>query len=171
MWFSGDLVGRMANFVRKILTMTKYDEIIAIGSDHAGFGMKEYLKKKLVEWGFETKDFGTFSEESMDYPDPIHPLASAIEKGVYQKGIIICGSGNGVAMVANKYPHVRAALCWEDETTRLARKHNNANIISLPARFISTDSAAELVKLFLHTEFEGGRHERRVNKISATIQS
>ncbi|NQV01434.1 MAG: RpiB/LacA/LacB family sugar-phosphate isomerase [Bacteroidia bacterium] len=150
--------------------MTKSVEIIAIGSDHAGFDMKKYMKKKLVEWGFEVKDFGTFSEESMDYPDPIHPLASSIEKGEYQKGIIICGSGNGVAMVANKYPKVRAALCWEEEITSLARKHNNANIISIPARFISNVHAAELVHLFLYTEFEGGRHDRRVKKIPATIQ-
>ncbi|MFH1295957.1 MAG: ribose 5-phosphate isomerase B [Bacteroidota bacterium] len=149
--------------------MTKFDEIIAIGSDHAGFGMKEYLKQKLSNWGFRVKDFGTFSEESMDYPDSIHPLAYAIEKGEYQKGVIICGSGNGAAMVANKYPKVRAALCWEDEIAKLARRHNDANVISLPARFISNAHAAELVQLFLHTEFEGGRHERRVNKISGTL--
>ncbi|MBL7110841.1 MAG: RpiB/LacA/LacB family sugar-phosphate isomerase [Bacteroidales bacterium] len=151
--------------------MTKSVEIIAIGSDHAGFGMKKYLMNKLAKWGFEVKDFGTFSEESMDYPDPIHPLANAIEKGEYKKGIILCGSGNGAIMVANKYPHVRAALCWKDKITRLARQHNDANIISLPARFISNVHAAKLVKLFLHTEFEGGRHERRVKKISATLQS
>lgn len=145
-------------------------EIIAIGSDHAGYNMKEYLKKILCAWGYEVKDFGTFSEDSMDYPDPIHPLSMAVEKGEFKKGIIICGSGNGVAMVANKYPHVRAALCWEEEITKLARQHNDANIISIPARFVSNVLATELVRLFLTTEFEGGRHERRVNKISAIIQ-
>ncbi len=150
--------------------MGKSVEIIAIGSDHAGYVMKEYLKKKLVEWGYELKDFGTFSDESMDYPDPIHPLASSIEHGKYRRGIIICGSGNGVAMVANKYPHVRAAICWEEEITKLARKHNDANIISIPARFVSNVHAADFVRLFLNTEFEGGRHERRVKKISVLIQ-
>ncbi|TSA28011.1 MAG: ribose 5-phosphate isomerase B [Bacteroidetes bacterium] len=150
--------------------MTDSGEVIAIGSDHAGFGMKKYLKKKLAEWGFESKDFGTFSEESMDYPDPIHPLASAMEKGEYQRGIIICGSGNGAAMVANKYMHIRAALCWNNEIAKLARQHNDANIISIPARFVSNVKAAEMVHLFLDTTFEGGRHERRVKKISILLQ-
>ncbi|MFC2102347.1 ribose 5-phosphate isomerase B [Bacteroidota bacterium] len=150
--------------------MGKPHGIIAIGSDHAGFIMKEYLKKIVSGWGYELKDFGTYSEESMDYPDPIHPLASAIEHGEYTRGIIICGSGNGVAMVANKYPHVRAALCWKEEIAKLARQHNDANVISIPARFVSNVLAADLVHLFLTTDFEGGRHERRVNKISATIQ-
>ena len=151
--------------------MTENAEIIAIGSDHAGFVMKEYLTKILAGWGVKVKDFGAFSEESIDYPDPVHPLANSIEKGEYTRGIIICGSGNGAAMVANKYPHVRAALCWEEEIAKLARQHNDANIISIPARFISNISAAELVRVFLNTEFEGGRHERRVNKIPAPIQS
>ncbi len=150
--------------------MAESFEIIAIGSDHAGFNMKEYLKKVLVTWGYEVKDFGSYSDESMDYPDPIHPLADSIEHGEYKRGIIICGSGNGVAMVANKYPHVRAALCWEEEIAKLARQHNDANIISIPARFVSNVLAAELVHFFLITNFEGGRHERRVKKISATIQ-
>ncbi|MBE0646379.1 MAG: ribose 5-phosphate isomerase B [Bacteroidales bacterium] len=150
--------------------MAKPLEIIAIGSDHAGFLMKEYLIKILVGWGYEVKDFGTFSEERMDYPDPIHPLANAVEHGEYGRGVIICGSGNGVAMVANKYPHVRAALCWEEEIVKLARQHNDANIISIPARFVSNVLAADMVHLFLTTDFEGGRHEERVKKISETIQ-
>lgn len=150
--------------------MNEFTEIIAIGSDHAGFTLKEYLKKILEGWGYQVKDFGAFSEESMDYPDSIHPLAKAIKEGKYKRGIIMCGSGNGAAMVANKYPHVRAALCWEEEITKLARLHNDANIISLPARFISNVHAAELIHLFLTTDFEGGRHERRVKKVSAIIQ-
>jgi len=149
--------------------MSKSLEIIAIGSDHAGFLMKEYLKKKLVEWDFKTKDFGTLSEESMDYPDPVHPLAKSIENKEFRLGVIICGSGNVVAMVANKYPQVRAAVCWKKEIARLARQHNDANIISIPARFVSKEYAREMVRLFLNTEFEGGRHVRRVNKISAII--
>ncbi|MBL6949040.1 MAG: ribose 5-phosphate isomerase B [Bacteroidales bacterium] len=150
--------------------MVKAGEIIAIGCDHAGFGMKEYLKKVINGWGFDLKDFGTYSKVSMDYPDPIHPLASAIEKGLLKRGIIICGSGNGAAMVANKYPHVRAALCWQPEIAKFARLHNDANIISLPARFITNNQAVEIAKLFLHTDFEGGRHQKRVNKISDNIQ-
>lgn len=150
--------------------MTKPPEIIAIGNDHAGYEMKEYLKQKLLEWGFGVKDFGTNSNESMDYPDPVHPLASSIEKGEYTRGIIICGSGNGVSMVANKYPHVRAALCWNGEIAKLARKHNDANVIAIPARFVSNQEATEFVHVFLNTDFEGGRHERRVKKISAIIQ-
>jgi len=145
-------------------------EIIAIASDHAGYEMKEYLKEKLIKWGFEIKDFGTYSEESMDYPDPVHPLALAIEKDEYKRAVIICGSGIGVSMVANKYSHVRAALCWNKEVTELSRLHNNANIIALPARIISEKLAGEMVHLFLNTGFEGGRHERRVKKISENIQ-
>ncbi|MFH1159364.1 MAG: RpiB/LacA/LacB family sugar-phosphate isomerase [bacterium] len=149
--------------------MIQPGEIIAIGSDHAGFQMKEYLKKNLEEWGYMTRDFGAFSEDSIDYPDLIHPLASSINKGTLSLGIVICGSGNGAAMVANKYPHVRAAICWDHEIAKLARMHNDANIIALPARFISNVHAAEYVKVFLNTVFEGGRHERRVTKISDMI--
>lgn len=139
--------------------------IIAIASDHAGYCMKESVKKKLIEWGFKVEDFGTTSEESVDYPDMIHPLARAVNDGTFTKAIILCGSGNGVSMVANKYPNVRAALCWRPEIVQLARQHNDANILALPARFISEESAEEFVQLFLNTGFEGGRHERRVNKI------
>ncbi len=149
--------------------MTIIPEIIAIGSDHAGYEMKEYLKKKIGDRGFEVNDFGTYSNESMDYPDPIHPLAASIEKGLFNRGIIICGSGNGAAMVANKYSHVRAALCWKPEIAKLSRLHNDANILSLPARFITNDQAADMLEVFLTTDFEGGRHQRRVDKISDNI--
>ena len=110
---------------------------IAIGSDHAGYAMKEYIKSNLTVHGYDFQDYGTFSEETMDYPDTAHPLANDVQSGIYQFGILICGSGNGVAITANKYTGIRAAICWNDEITRLARKHNNANIIALPARFIS----------------------------------
>jgi ribose 5-phosphate isomerase B len=146
--------------------MAEKSEIIAIGCDHAGYRLKEYLKNKISEWGFEIADFGTFSEESVDYPDMIHPLAKAVDSGGRKWGIILCGSGNGVSMVANKYPGVRAALCWNREIALLARQHNNANILALPARFISDEEAEQTVKAFLETPFEGGRHERRVKKIA-----
>jgi ribose 5-phosphate isomerase B len=142
---------------------------IAIASDHAGFCVKESVKKVLSSEGYIFKDFGTHSQESVDYPDFIHPLAKAIEEKTFEIGIIVCGSGNGVAMVANKYPGVRAAVCWNEEITKLSRLHNNSNVIALPARFISDQQAVQFVKLFLTTEFEGGRHERRVEKIDPTL--
>jgi ribose 5-phosphate isomerase B len=145
--------------------MPEQAEIIAMGCDHAGYLLKEALKSRILEWGFLISDFGTTSEESVDYPDMIHPVAKAVNNGEFRRGIILCGSGNGVAMVANKYPKVRAAVCWSPEIAALARKHNNANIIALPARFISVETASECVSLFLQTEFEGGRHGRRVEKI------
>jgi ribose 5-phosphate isomerase B len=138
---------------------------IAMGSDHAGYCLKEFLKVKLQEEGFAVTDFGTLSEQSVDYPDMIHPLAKAVNEGTYKKAVIICGSGNGVSMVANKYPHVRAALCWQPEIAALARQHNDANIMALPARFIPENTAWECVRIFLSTDFEGGRHQRRVDKI------
>ena len=150
--------------------MAKTTEIIAIGCDHAGYEMKEYIKTAIGERGFEVKDFGAYSAESVDYPDPIHPLAASIEKGLFKRGIIICRSGNGAAMVANKYAHVRAALCWQPEIAKLARLHNDANIISLPARFITNNQAVDMVGVFLYTDFEGGRHQQRVNKIVDNIQ-
>ena len=140
-------------------------EIIPIASDHGGFEMKKYIIDQLVAKGYEVKDFGTYNSESVDYPDFIHPLAREINKSTYKLGIIICGSGNGAQMVANKYPHVRAALCWSEEITVLARKHNNANIISLPGRFLEPEFAFKLVKIFLDTEFEGGRHQKRIEKL------
>lgn len=138
---------------------------VLIASDHAGFLLKEEIKKQFSSL-FEFEDFGTFSEESVDYPDYIHPLASVISADPTQKGIIICGSANGVSMTANKHPNVRAALCWEKDIAELARKHNDANILSLPARFISKETAFEITTIFFETAFEGGRHLTRVEKIN-----
>ena len=139
--------------------------MLGIASDHAGFEMKEELKKFLKEKGYEVKDFGTHSPESMDYPDVAHPLAESIEKGEVSQGIALCGSGNGISMTLNKHQGIRAALCWNEELAALARQHNDANVLSLPARFISVDLAKRIVERFLESSFEGGRHLRRVNKI------
>lgn len=138
---------------------------IAIACDHAGFETKEALIKYLTEKGHELTNFGTDSVQSMDYPDTAHPLAAAVEKGTFDFGITICGSGNGINMTANKYQGIRAALCWNKEISELARAHNNANICSLPARFISLETAKEIVDAFLTTDFEGGRHQKRIDKI------
>lgn len=140
-------------------------KLIGIAADHAGYELKEILKTELAHMGYEVKDFGTNSAESMDYPDVAHPLALAVSKGEIPVGITICGSGNGISMTANKHAGVRAALCWTPEIARLAKTHNNANILSLPARFISTATAKEILATFLKSEFEGGRHQKRVNKI------
>ena len=140
--------------------------ILAIGSDHGGYKLKQYIIKNLVADGYKIKDFGTNSEESVDYPDYIHPVAKSINNEEFIQGIIICGSGQGASMVANKYPKVRSALCWNKEQAKLSRQHNNANIIALPGRFIDFNNAVEMVKLFLNTDFEGGRHIRRIDKIS-----
>lgn len=137
---------------------------IAIGADHAGFELKEAIKSIFIN--AEIKDFGTNSAESVDYPDFAHPVAFAVEKGEFDFGILICGSGNGIAITANKHQGIRAAICWNTELAELARKHNNANILCLPARFISIKEAQEITETFLNTEFEGGRHANRVNKIS-----
>lgn len=150
--------------------MQKDGKVLVIGSDHGGFDMKQFIKEKLFKEGYEIKDYGTHSEESVDYPDYIHPLASAINNGDYSRGIIFCGSGNGAQITANKYPKVRAALAWEKEQAILAREHNDANILSIPGRFVEFDNAWEFVQAFLDTDFEGGRHQRRVNKISQTIK-
>ena len=146
--------------------MVDKSEIFAIGSDHAGYELKEYLKSKMVEMGYEVSDYGTFSEDSTDYPDPIHPLAKDINDGKLQQGIIMCGSGNGVSMTANKYPNVRAALSWRPEIASLGKRHNNANLLALPARFVEKDLALEIVKSYINAEFEGGRHQQRVDKIA-----
>jgi len=138
---------------------------ISIGNDHAGTKLKKELKKELISMGHEILDKGTDKIESVDYPEFIHPVAEEVEKGVAKFGIIICGSGNGAAMTANKWKKIRAALCWDKEVAILARKHNDANILSLPARFISLKKAKEMVLAFIETEFEGGRHERRIKKI------
>lgn len=138
---------------------------IALGGDHAGFVYKQHLKSYLTDKGFSFKDFGPFSEESCDYPDFIHPLATAVESGDFHLGIIICGSGNGVAITANKHQGIRCALAWSVEIAQLARSHNDANVVSIPARFVSLESALEIVDTFLATAFEGGRHQKRVDKI------
>ena len=139
---------------------------IIISNDHAGVELKNKVKEYLESKGYNLKDFGNNDGESVDYPDIIHPLAKEISENNDSKGIIMCGTGNGVSMVANKYEGVRAGLCWSKEIAELIRKHNNANILSLPARFLSIKDALEIVKVFLETDFEeGGRHERRVNKI------
>jgi len=145
--------------------MDTWKEIIPVACDHGGFEMKEYLVKHLKDLGYKIEDLGTYSSESVDYPDFIHPLAKAVNSGLYKMGIIICGSGNGAQMVANKYHKVRAALCWTVEIARLARQHNDANILSLPGRFISFELAVQIAEVFFTTSFEGGRHETRVNKI------
>ncbi|MGF1922791.1 MAG: ribose 5-phosphate isomerase B [Bacteroidia bacterium] len=137
---------------------------IAIGADHAGFEYKELLKDFLA--AYELKDFGTYAPDSVDYPDFAHPVASAVENKEFDFGVLVCGSANGVAITANKHQHIRAAICWQNELASLARLHNDANIICIPARFVSTDLAKEMVDTFLKTAFEGGRHQNRVNKIS-----
>ncbi len=137
---------------------------IAIGADHAGFDYKEILKDFLA--AYEVKDFGTHSTDSVDYPDFAHPVASAVEQGDFTYGILLCGSANGVAITANKHQHIRAGLCWEKEVASLVRKHNDANVLCIPARFVSVEEAKEITATFLNTEFEGGRHQNRVEKIS-----
>ncbi|MDP4291207.1 MAG: ribose 5-phosphate isomerase B [Bacteroidota bacterium] len=144
-------------------------KVLALGSDHAGFELKDFLKKYLTEKGFEIIDFGTDSKKSVDYPDFAHPVAKAVNDNEIETGILICGSGNGVSIVANKYPNVRAALCWKEKLAELARKHNNANILTLPARFISSDEAIKIVDLFLSTSFEGERHQKRIDKIKIKV--
>jgi ribose 5-phosphate isomerase B len=139
---------------------------IALGSDHAGFGLKRIIIDHLVSKGIKFHDYGTWSDESADYPDFAHEAAKAVNNNEYELGILVCGSGNGVNMTANKYPNVRAALSWNAEIAKLARLHNNANILSLPGRFIEKDEALKAVDEFLTTDFEGGRHARRVEKIS-----
>jgi ribose 5-phosphate isomerase B len=149
--------------------MESGNEIIPIASDHGGYEMKTYLIENMTTMGYKMFDFGTNSETSVDYPDMIHPLAKTVNDGTYPLGIILCGSGNGAQITANKYPNVRAALCWTVEIAKLARQHNNANILALPGRFISNETALEMVKVFLSTGFEGGRHQHRVDKISKTL--
>lgn len=139
---------------------------IALGADHAGYDYKELVQNALKERGITTIDKGTYSDDSVDYPDYVHPVATLVEDEGVDLGVLVCGSGNGVAMAANKHQDIRAALCWTEEIAELARLHNNANIICIPARFVSEELAIKMVEIFIETEFEGGRHERRVNKIS-----
>lgn len=139
---------------------------LGIGADHAGYEYKQAIIAHLEEQGYSVKDFGTYGTDSVDYPDYVHPLANEIEAGNLDLGILICGSGNGVCMAANKHQGIRAALVWEKELAELARQHNNANVVCIPARFISLDLAKEIADAFLTTDFEGGRHQRRVDKIA-----
>ncbi len=141
-------------------------DVIAIGGDHAGYSYKEQLIQVLKTKGYKLKDFGPFSDASVDYPDFIHPLCKEVGTEVIKRGIIICGSGNGVAITANKHAHIRAAICWNVELAALARQHNDANVLAIPARFVDFDLVIQMVDTFLTTEFEGGRHQRRVDKIS-----
>jgi len=138
---------------------------VGMACDHAGYELKEYLKKVLARKGYEVVDFGTNSPESMDYPDTAHPLAEAVEAGKVDFGVSMCGSGNGITMTLNKHQKVRAALCWKPEIAALAKQHNNANILSMPARFISRKMAVRILEAYLGAEFEGGRHQRRIEKI------
>lgn len=139
---------------------------IAIGSDHAGFAYKEKLKVWLQVNGFTVKDFGTHTADSVDYPDFAHPVAIAVEKKEAEFGLLLCGSANGVAITANKHQGIRAAICWTEEVAAVSRQHNNANIVCVPARFVSEQLAEKILNVFLNTPFEGGRHARRVEKIS-----
>ncbi len=138
---------------------------IILGTDHAGYKIKEFIKENLKKDNYIFDDIGVFSEESMDYPDIAHPLAEAVSKGEYKFGILICGSGNGMAMAANRHKSVRAALCWNVEIIKLARSHNDANILVLPGRYLEYELACDMIKVFLETAFEGGRHIRRAEKI------
>ena len=139
---------------------------ISIASDHAVFDYKEEVKKYLESKGLHTKDFGTSSKESVDYPDYAHPVADSVESGESSFGILFCGSANGVAITANKHQGIRAAICWGEELSKLAREHNNANVICIPARFVREGDVEKMVNVFMNTAFEGGRHARRVEKIA-----
>jgi ribose 5-phosphate isomerase B len=139
---------------------------IAVASDHAGYELKSRLLPWMIESGFAITDQGTYSEESTDYPDYAHLVASDVEKGMYDYGLLICGTGIGMDMTANKHQGIRSALCWNAEIASLAKSHNNANVLCLPGRFIDIETAKGIVEIFFATEFQGGRHQRRINKIS-----
>lgn len=149
--------------------MDVFGTTVPISSDHGGFAIKQYLIEKLKDSCYHVLDMGTDSEQSVDYPDFVHPLAKGVNDGIWPLGIILCGSGNGAQMTANKYPNIRAALCWNTEQAKLTRMHNNANIISIPGRFVAPEEAWEMVKLFLTTDFEGGRHQQRIDKMSKIL--
>ena len=155
-------------FAKTVQMNTSFDlsRPIAIGADHAGYEYKTVIAELLRAKGLEVKDFGTHSSDSVDYPDFAHPVASAVENGEAAFGVLVCGSANGVAITANKHQGIRAAICWQANLAKLAREHNNANVICIPARFVSTPEAEEMVNIFLNTSFEGGRHQNRVNKIA-----
>jgi len=139
---------------------------VAIGGDHAGYELKKAVAEQLKKRGYTVKDFGPHSTDSVDYPDYVHPLATAVHSGQYDLGVVICGSGNGVCMTANKHEGIRAALCWQPELASLARQHNDANVLCMPARYISVEEATAIANAFFDASFEGGRHQRRVDKIN-----
>ena len=146
--------------------MKNFSEMtIAMASDHAGFALKQQVQLFLEDNGAKVKDFGCYNTESCDYPDFAHPLAEAVEKGEFEYGIVICSTGNGICMSANKHQGIRAALCWDTKLAELARQHNNANVLVMPGRFIDSDMAERIMDEFFATEFEGGRHQRRIDKI------
>ena len=146
--------------------MFNKENTIVIACDHAAYELKEFLKLELGKLDYQFKDFGPYSDESVDYPDFIHPLAQSIQNGEYKLGIIACGSGNGASITANKHSKVRAAMAWNTELAALGRQHNDANVLGLSARFIAKEYALEIALAFLHADFEGGRHQSRVDKIS-----
>jgi ribose 5-phosphate isomerase B len=156
------------NYYLKVLKKTNNKMKIAIGNDHAGTELKKEIIPFLEEMGYEVINFGTNSTDSVDYPDYVHPVVNCVENNEVESAILICGSAQGVAITANKYPNIRAAVCWKTEIASLARKHNNANILCLPARFISEKTANSIVLIFLQTEFEGGRHIKRIEKITSS---
>lgn len=151
------------------MSILKKDIPVGLCSDHAGFELKSIIEGFLSAMDVETKDFGTYSAESCDYPDFAHPCAVAVEKGEVYPAIAICGTGNGIGMTLNKHQGIRAAHCWNVEIAKLARQHNNANVLVLPARFIRADEALTIVEAFLNTDFEGGRHQRRIDKIPVPV--
>ena len=148
------------------MIMSPEKKKIAIASDHAGYELKRTITEFLLKENYEVKDFGTDSLGSCDYPDYAHPIAEAIDRGDYSLGITFCGSGQGISITANKHQHVRSAVCWIPEIAVLARQHNDANICAIPSRFITDEEAITIIEAFLHAEFEGGRHTRRVEKIA-----
>ncbi len=147
--------------------MSLNKKTIALGADHAGFEYKDLIKNELESEGYDVIDMGTHSKDSVDYPDFIHPVAESVENKKAIHGVIICGSGNGVAMTANKHQGIRAAIAWNNDLAALARQHNDANVLAIPARFVSKELALSMVGIFLNTSFEGGRHQRRVDKIAS----
>lgn len=152
--------------VQNFSTSMQNSQILALAADHAGYKLKESVKQWLEEAGYRTVDFGTHDDQSIDYPDVIHPFATAFDEGRFLQGIVICGSGIGVSMVANKHQSIRCALCYTPELAGLARQHNDANVLAIGARFVTVDQAIDILKVFLETPFEGGRHQLRVEKIA-----
>jgi len=148
--------------------MENTNKNIAIGCDHAGYELKDKIKVLLHKEGYTVKDFGTNGPDSVDYPDYVHPLATAVEKGEFPLGIVICGSGNGVNLTVNKHQGIRSALCWTPELAKMARLHNDANILALSSRYVDEDVSIACVKAFLENEFEGGRHQKRVDKVACS---